>query len=58
MTACIKRQLYNAAPTYEDYFNLDTLYKRMSGVVMASVIHEQHRNGGGGGVGGERTRTI
>mmetsp|Transcript_18307 Transcript_18307/g.33471 ORF Transcript_18307/g.33471 Transcript_18307/m.33471 type:complete len:123 (+) Transcript_18307:124-492(+) len=46
VATCIERQLYNAAPTYDDYTNLDTLNKRMSRVVTALIVHEQ-RNGGG-----------
>mmetsp|Transcript_40508 Transcript_40508/g.87479 ORF Transcript_40508/g.87479 Transcript_40508/m.87479 type:complete len:122 (+) Transcript_40508:658-1023(+) len=41
VTSFIEQQLYNAASTYDDYANLDTLYKRMSRVLTALIIHEQ-----------------
>mmetsp|Transcript_40509 Transcript_40509/g.87482 ORF Transcript_40509/g.87482 Transcript_40509/m.87482 type:complete len:152 (+) Transcript_40509:658-1113(+) len=44
VTSCIERQLYNAASTYDDYANLDTLYKRMSRVLTALIIHEQQQS--------------
>ncbi len=48
VTSCIERQLYNAAPTYEDYANLNTLYGRISGVLVALIVRERRQFVGDG----------
>lgn len=46
VTSCIERHLYGAAPTFDSYADLETLSKRMAGVVNALMVQESRQRNG------------
>lgn len=46
-TSCIEQHLYDMAPTFDAYADLESLSKRIAGVVNALIVQEQRQRNGG-----------